>query len=57
VARQKDGGYVISDRQIPEDYAGTVYEKLGIDRAKLLYTQNNRPVSLIHAGEPIKTLF
>lgn len=56
-ATDKDGGYVTSQRHTPEDYAATVYEKLGIDRAKPLFTQANRPVFLSHAGEPIAGLF
>jgi hypothetical protein len=56
-ATDKDGGYVTTDRHTPEDYAATLYEKLGIDRTKPLYTQNNRPVFLGHAGEPITGLF
>ena len=30
----RDGGYVVDQPYTPEDYAGTIYEKLGIDRVK-----------------------
>jgi hypothetical protein len=52
----KDGGYVISHGQTPEDYAATIYEKLGINRDQPLYTAANRPVFFGHLGEPIPEL-
>lgn len=48
-----DGGYVLDSPHTPEDYASTIYEKLGIDRDQPLYTSTNRPVLFGHAGEPI----
>ena len=48
-----EGGYVLDDPHTPEEYASTIYEKLGIDRSKPLYTATNRPVLFGHAGEPI----
>ncbi len=53
----RDGGYVTEGAVIPEDYAATVYEKLGIDRAQPLYTPGGRPTYPGHAGEPIPDLF
>ncbi len=53
----RDGGYVVSQAYTPEDYAMTVYEKLGLDRSKPLYTSSNRPVHFGHLGEPIRELF
>jgi hypothetical protein len=53
----KDGGFVISQAYTPEDYATTVYEKLGIDRSRPLYTPTNRPVYFGHLGNPIRELF
>ena len=53
----RDGGYVISQAYTPEDYATTIYEKLGIDRSQPLYTSANRPVYFGHLGHPIKELF
>jgi hypothetical protein len=50
----KDGGFVTNRPITPDDYAATVYEKLGIDRDKPLYTPTNRPVFISHGGEPIR---
>ncbi|QDU18847.1 DUF1501 domain-containing protein [Urbifossiella limnaea] len=52
----RDGGYVTDAAVTPEDYAATVYEKLGIDRSAPLYTSSNRPVYIGHAGSPIAAL-
>ncbi len=52
-----DGGYVAAEPHTPEEYASTIYEKLGIDRSQPLYTPNRRPVLFGHAGEPIRPLF
>lgn len=53
-ASDKEGGHVTSDPYTPEAYAATVYEKLGIDRSKPLYTSSNRPVFLGHDADPIR---
>jgi hypothetical protein len=53
----RDGGYVMDQPHTPEDYAATVYEKLGIDRQRPLYTANRRPIYLGHEGEAIRELF
>jgi len=53
----RDGGYVTDQPHTPEDYAATIYDKLGIDRRRPLYTSSHRPVYFGHAGEPIKELF
>ena len=52
-----DGGYVADQPHTPEDYAATVYEKLGIDRQHPIYTSSNRPVYFGHGGQPIRQLF
>ncbi|MDB5310883.1 MAG: hypothetical protein JWO38_5085 [Gemmataceae bacterium] len=52
----KEGGYVLDQPHTPEDYAATIYEKLGVDRSRPLYTSSNRPVYFGHAGEPIAQL-
>ena len=49
----REGGYVLDHPYTPEDYATTIYEKLGIDRSQPIYTPSNRPVYFGHAGEPI----
>ncbi len=52
----KDGGQVSNDPWTPEAYGATVLEKLGIDRAKPLYTSSNRPVFIGHDADPITPL-
>lgn len=53
----REGGYVVESPFTPEDYAATIYEKLGIDRTQPIYTSSNRPVFFGHAGEPILGVF
>jgi hypothetical protein len=52
----KDGGQVTNDPYTPEAYAATVFEKLGIDRSKPLYTASDRPVFIGHDADPIGPL-
>jgi hypothetical protein len=52
----RDGGYVVEQPFTPENYASTIYEKLGIDRGRPIFTPNNRPVFFGHNGEPIAQL-
>ena len=52
----REGGFVLDQPYTPEDYATTIYEKLGIDRGQPIYTSSNRPVYFGHAGEPIPGL-
>ncbi|OWK39151.1 DUF1501 domain-containing protein [Fimbriiglobus ruber] len=49
----REGGYVLDTPYTPEDYASTIYAKLGIDRDQPIYTPSNRPVFFGHAGQPI----
>jgi hypothetical protein len=50
-------GYAASERILsPENFAATVYTKLGIDPAKMLYAPNGRPVPLVSDPTPIKEL-
>lgn len=49
----REGGYVTDTPYTPEDYAQTIYAKLGLDRDKPLYTSSNRPVFYGHTGKPI----
>jgi hypothetical protein len=48
-----EAGYVLDSPHTPEEYASTIYEKLGIDRSKPLYTSANRPVFFGHHADPI----
>ncbi len=51
-------GYYASDRVYrPEDFAATLYTKLGIDPRRLLHTSTGRPVALVNEGRLIKELF
>jgi hypothetical protein len=53
----REGGYPADEPHTPEDYAATIYEKLGIDRTQPLYTPNRRPVYFGHEGKPIAAMF
>jgi hypothetical protein len=54
----REGGYINSPMAYTiEDYAATIYAKLGIDRAKPLITPTNRPIYLAAKGKPIPELF
>ena len=53
----RDGGYILERPYLPEDYAATLYAKLGIDRTKPLYTPANRPVYLTPHGKVMEELF
>jgi hypothetical protein len=53
----KDGGYIVSEMAYTiEDYAATVYEKLGLDRSEPLKTPDNRPIFIASKGKPIPEL-
>src|SRR5581483_8677777 len=52
-----DGAYVTSSSAFTiDDYAATIYEKLGIDRHQPIYTPANRPILLARKGTPIAEL-
>ena len=54
----RDGGFITSPMAYTlEDYAATIYEKLGIDRHKPIYTPQGRPVPIAAKGKPIPELF
>jgi hypothetical protein len=53
----KDGGNVTDLPFTPENYAVSIYEKLGIDRSIPVYTSSNRPIFVGHGFEPIPQLF
>jgi hypothetical protein len=52
----RDGGDVVERAFTPDDYAATVYHKLGINRDQPLYTRESRPVFFSHGGNPIAEL-
>jgi hypothetical protein len=56
-ATDRDGAFV-TDRPVrPADVAWTVYESLGIDPRKLLFTPEGRPVEILDQGSLITDLF
>ena len=51
-------GYYASDNIYrPEDFAASIYTKMGIDPNQLLHTNTGRPVPLVNEGKLIKELF
>jgi hypothetical protein len=41
----------------PEDFAVSLYKKLGVDPHQTLHTAVGRPIQLVNGGRPIKELF
>ncbi len=56
-ATDAKGYYASENVHSPEDFAATLYTKMGIDPTQLLHTNTGRPVQLVNKGEPIKELF
>jgi len=51
-------GYYASDNVYrPEDFAASLYTKLGIDPNQVLHTNTGRPITLVNQGRLIKELF
>ena len=51
-------GYYASDNVYrPEDFAASLYTKLGIDPNQVLHTTTGRPIPLVNEGRLIKELF
>ena len=51
-------GYYASDRiYSPEDFACSIYTKMGINPKKILHTNTGRPLPIVNGGAPIKELF
>lgn len=51
------GYYASENVHSPEDFASSLYMKMGIDHAQYLHTNTGRPVQLVNGGKPIKELF
>jgi len=50
-------GYAANERVLsPENFASTIYRKLGIDPDKMYYTPQGRPTHLVSDATPIKEL-
>jgi len=51
-------GFYASDKVYsPEDFAASLYTKMGIDPTQTLYQSTGRPIRLVNGGSPIKELF
>ena len=51
------GYYASENVHSPEDFAASLYTKMGIDPTQVLHTNTGRPVQLVNGGKPIKELF
>lgn len=56
-ATDRDGAYASDNRYSPEDFAASLYAKLGVDPKSILHKRDGRPVQLVNGGAPIKELF
>ena len=56
-ATDAKGYYAAESVHKPEDFAASLYTKMGIDPAQLLHTNTGRPVQLVNGGHLIKELF
>jgi hypothetical protein len=56
-ATDPKGYYAADNVYAPEDFATTLYTKLGIDAHQVLHTNTGRPAQLVNGGRPIKELF
>ena len=51
------GFYASDNVYSPEDFASSLYTKMGIDPTQTLYQSTGRPIRLVNGGSPIKELF
>ena len=56
-ATDAKGFYASDNVHSPEDFAASLYTKMGIDPTEHLNTNTGRPVQLVNGGKPIKELF
>ena len=56
-ATDAKGYYAAENVYTPEDFAASLYRKLGIDPHQVLHTATGRPVQLVDGGSRIKELF
>ncbi len=56
-ATDPKGYYAAENIYSPEDFAVSLYTKLGIEPHQILHTNSGRPVQLVNGGKPIKELF
>ncbi len=51
------GYYANESIYAPEDFAASLYTKMGIDPSVILQDTNNRPIQLVNKGRLIKEIF
>ena len=56
-ASDRQGAFVIERPYTPDDYAATVYKKLGLNLDKTLKAPDGRPILLAANGNPIREVF
>ena len=56
-ATDPKGYYASENVYKPEDFAASLYTKMGIDPLRVLHTNTGRPVQLVSGGRVIKELF
>jgi uncharacterized protein (DUF1501 family) len=56
-ATDAKGYYAAENVYRPEDFAASLYTKMGIDPARVLHTNTGRPIQLVNGGHLIKELF
>jgi len=56
-ATDPKGYYASENVHKPEDFAASLYTKMGIDPNQVLHTTSGRPVQLVNGGRMIKELF
>ena len=56
-ATDSKGYYASESVHRPEDFAASLYTKMGIDHAQILHNTAGRPVPLVNNGRLIKELF
>ena len=56
-ASDRQGAFVTERPYTPDDYAATVYKKLGLNLDKTLQTPDGRPILLAASGNPIREVF
>ena len=56
-ATDAKGYYAAESVYRPEDFAASLYTKMGIDPGQLLHTNTGRPIQLVNGGHLIKELF
>ena len=56
-ATDKNGAYANDQVHSPEDFAVSLYTKMGIDPHQIFRDSVGRPVPLVNGGQPIPELF